>query len=71
MVPKSSLVAADGFGTMGNAERGIPPNATLEVTLELPSWKAVEDVTGDKGVVKKTLVTTTEWKVRRSQHASI
>ena len=32
--------------------------------LELPSWKDVEDVSGDGGVIKKTLVSTKEWKVR-------
>ena len=31
--------------------------------LELPSWKDVEDVSGDGGVIKKTLVSTKEWKV--------
>lgn len=64
------ICALDGFGAEGDAERGIPPNATLEVTLEVPSWKAVEDVTGDKGVVKKTLVATSEWKVRYCHDAS-
>ena len=36
----------------------------LQVDLELPGWKEVEDVSGDGGVVKKTLVSTKEWKVR-------
>ena len=57
-------LCADGFGEAGDAARGIPGGATLDVELELPSWKDVEDVSGDGGVIKKTLVSTKEWKVR-------
>ncbi|GFZ13341.1 rotamase FKBP 1 [Actinidia rufa] len=47
------------FGEKGKAALGdegaIPPNATLEITLELVSWKTVTEVTDDKKVIKKTL----------------
>ena len=33
----------------------VPPNATLQITLELLSWKVVSNVTDDKKVVKKIL----------------
>lgn len=33
----------------------VPPNATLQITLELVSWKTVIDITKDKKVLKKTL----------------
>ncbi len=42
--------------------------ADFQVDLELPGWKEVEDVSGDGGVVKKTLVSTKEWKVRSTVH---
>ncbi|XP_057455742.1 peptidyl-prolyl cis-trans isomerase FKBP62-like [Lotus japonicus] len=48
-----------GFGEKGKPAHGdegaIPPNATLQITLELVSWKTVTDVTDDKKVVKKIL----------------
>lgn len=48
-----------GFGEKGKKvsgnEVGVPANATLEITLELISWKAVSNVTTDKKVVKKIL----------------
>ncbi|KAL2470706.1 Peptidyl-prolyl cis-trans isomerase FKBP62 [Abeliophyllum distichum] len=40
--------ASDGAGA-------VPPNATLNITLELVSWKTVSNVTDDKKVVKKIL----------------
>ncbi|XP_024024201.1 peptidyl-prolyl cis-trans isomerase FKBP62 isoform X2 [Morus notabilis] len=47
-----------GFGDTGKpataGEGAVPPNATLEITLELLSWKTVTEVTDDK-VVKKIL----------------
>lgn len=50
---------ADGFGENGKTavgdEGSVPPNATLEITLELLSWKTVSDVVKDKKVMKKTL----------------
>jgi FK506-binding protein 4/5 len=36
-------------------EAAVPPNATLHITLELMSWKAVSDITKDKKILKKTL----------------
>ncbi|GLT49524.1 hypothetical protein SLA2020_230760 [Shorea laevis] len=36
-------------------EGAIPPNATLQITLELVSWKTISDVTKDKKVLKKIL----------------
>jgi FK506-binding protein 4/5 len=48
-----------GFGEKGKAAAGnegaVPPNATLNITLELVSWKTVSNVTDDKKVVKKIL----------------
>lgn len=36
-------------------ERAVPPNATLQINLELVSWKSVSDITKDKKVLKKIL----------------
>ncbi|KAK7339107.1 hypothetical protein VNO77_19751 [Canavalia gladiata] len=48
-----------GFGEKGKAAHGdegaVPPNATLQITLELVSWKTVSEVTDDKKVIKKIL----------------
>ncbi|XP_022979737.1 peptidyl-prolyl cis-trans isomerase FKBP62-like [Cucurbita maxima] len=48
-----------GFGESGRPAVGeegvVPPNATLQITLELVSWKTVIDITKDKKVLKKTL----------------
>ncbi|PWA86247.1 rotamase FKBP 1 [Artemisia annua] len=48
-----------GFGENGKQasgnEGGVPPNATLQIALELVSWKIVSNVTTDKKVVKKIL----------------
>lgn len=48
-----------GFGEHGKPASGdegaVPPNATLQITLELVSWKTVSYVTDDKKVVKKIL----------------
>jgi len=35
------------------AEGPVPPNATLQITLELVSWKTVSEVIFDKKVVKE------------------
>ncbi|CAI8608195.1 unnamed protein product [Vicia faba] len=46
-----------GFGEKGKPAQGgevaVPPNATLQITLELVSWKTVSEVTDDKKVIKK------------------
>ncbi|XP_057781005.1 peptidyl-prolyl cis-trans isomerase FKBP62-like isoform X2 [Salvia miltiorrhiza] len=48
-----------GFGEKGKSVSGdvgaVPPNATLDIDLELVSWKTVSNVTDDKKVVKKIL----------------
>ncbi|EYU39186.1 hypothetical protein MIMGU_mgv1a003614mg [Erythranthe guttata] len=48
-----------GFGEKGkpasDGDGAVPPNATLNITLELVSWKTVSNVTDDKKVVKKIL----------------
>ncbi|KAI4365764.1 hypothetical protein MLD38_021722 [Melastoma candidum] len=48
-----------GFGEKGKPASGgegaVPPNANLNVTLELVSWKTVSEVTTDKKVIKKIL----------------
>ncbi|XP_015892215.1 peptidyl-prolyl cis-trans isomerase FKBP62 [Ziziphus jujuba] len=47
------------FGEKGKPATGnegvVPPNATLQITLELVSWKTVTEVTDDKKVIKKIL----------------
>lgn len=51
--------SADAFGEVGRPASGdeaaVPPNATLQITLELVSWKTVTDITNDRKVLKKTL----------------
>lgn len=53
----SNLFAADGFGEKGKPASGdggaVPPNATLQISLELVTWKTVSSVTEDKKVIKK------------------
>ncbi|XP_022991333.1 peptidyl-prolyl cis-trans isomerase FKBP62-like [Cucurbita maxima] len=48
-----------GFGEKGKPassnEGAVPPNASLNITLELVSWKTVSEVTPDKKVIKKIL----------------
>ncbi|KAF3323706.1 peptidyl-prolyl isomerase-like isoform X1 [Carex littledalei] len=48
-----------GFGEMGKqaseAEGFVPPNATLNVDLELVSWKTVTEIGDDKKILKKIL----------------
>lgn len=48
-----------GFGEGGKPasrdEGAVPPNANLQITLELVSWKTVSDVANDKKVLKKIL----------------
>jgi FK506-binding protein 4/5 len=48
-----------GFGDKGREANGdeaaVPPNADLNIEVELVSWKTVEEVTDDKGVMKKVL----------------
>lgn len=55
----TAIIFIDGFGEVGRPSVGdegaVPPNASLEITLELVSWKTVSDVTKDKKVLKKTL----------------
>ncbi|KAL0889907.1 hypothetical protein Bca101_013890 [Brassica carinata] len=53
-------VKEDGFGETGRPvsdgmQAAIPPNATLQMDLELVSWKTVVEVTDDKKVIKKIL----------------
>lgn len=53
------IFATDGFGEKGKPASGdqgaVPPNATLDIDLELVSWKTVSNVTDDKKVIKKIL----------------
>ncbi|KAK6141293.1 hypothetical protein DH2020_024962 [Rehmannia glutinosa] len=57
--PKDADEVLDGFGEKGKPASGdegaVPPNASLNITLELVSWKTVSNVTDDKKVVKKIL----------------
>lgn len=50
---------SDGFGDKGKpapaGEDAVPPNANLQITLELVSWKTVSEITDDKKVIKKIL----------------
>lgn len=52
-------MVSDTFGEKGKPASGgegaVPPNATLQITLELVSWKAVTEVTDDNKVIKKIL----------------
>ncbi|CAN1269314.1 Peptidyl-prolyl cis-trans isomerase FKBP65 [Linum perenne] len=52
-------VQEDGFGETGKPASAdgpaVPPNATLQISLELVSWKTVTSVTDDKKVIKKIL----------------
>lgn len=53
------LSFADAFGESGRPASGdvvaVPPNASLQIELELVSWKTVSDITKDRKVLKKTL----------------
>lgn len=53
------MTVADAFGEKGKPASGdegaVPPTATLQITLELVSWKTVSEVTDDKKVIKKIL----------------
>ncbi|CAD7701085.1 unnamed protein product [Ostreobium quekettii] len=53
---KASLIvnAEYGLGEAGQPPE-VPPNSELEISLELVSWKKVDDVTDDSLVIKKTL----------------
>ncbi|KAL0451916.1 UNVERIFIED_CONTAM: Peptidyl-prolyl cis-trans isomerase FKBP65 [Sesamum latifolium] len=48
-----------GFGEKGRPATGdelyVPPNATLQINLELVSWKTVSDVSNDQKILKKIL----------------
>lgn len=52
-------MVVDGFGEKGKPASGnegaVPPNASLQIALELLSWKTVSEVTDDKKVIKKIL----------------
>jgi len=64
----------DGFGEKGKPAQGeegaVPPNASLEITLELVSWKTVSEVTDDKKVIKK-IVKEGEGYERPNEGASV
>nr|GEX91614.1 hypothetical protein [Tanacetum cinerariifolium] len=54
------IVKDDAFGENGREPASgndcvVPPNATIQITLELVSWKIVSEVTTDKKVSKKIL----------------
>lgn len=38
-----------------DSEGAVPPNATLQISLELVSWKSVAHITKDKKILKKIL----------------
>ena len=63
-----------GFGEKGKPAQGeegaVPPNASLEITLELVSWKTVSEVTDDKKVIKK-IVKEGEGYERPNEGASV
>lgn len=54
-----TVKAQYGFGEKGKLDSGdgiaVPSNATLQINLELISWKSVKEVTEDKKVIKKIL----------------
>lgn len=54
------MIYVDGFGETGRpvsdgVQAAIPPNVTLQIDLELVSWKTMVEVTDDKKVIKKIL----------------
>ncbi|RWW40553.1 hypothetical protein BHE74_00054028 [Ensete ventricosum] len=53
------LWRTDAFGEKGRSASGdecaVPPNASLQVELELLSWKAVTEIGDDKKILKKIL----------------
>lgn len=52
-------MCTDGFGENGRPATGeegaVPPDANLEITLELVSWKTVSEIINDKKVIKKII----------------
>lgn len=54
------MFVVDAFGENGRPATGdegaVPSNATLQITLELVSWKTVSDITKDRKVLKKILM---------------
>ena len=57
--PQAEKRLPDAFGKNGRPASGdegaVPPDSSLQIDLELISWKTVTDITRDKKVVKKTL----------------
>ena len=55
----NSFLRTDAFGEKGRPASGdesaVPPNATLNVELELVSWKTVSEIGDDKKILKKVL----------------
>lgn len=53
------MSATDGFGekgkTVSSDEGSVPPNASLEINLELVSWITVSDIAKDQKILKKIL----------------
>lgn len=49
---------------------GVPAGTPLQADLTLLSWKHVEDLSGDGGVIKKTLHDPEGWQVGESVHNS-
>ncbi|KAF8391899.1 hypothetical protein HHK36_022239 [Tetracentron sinense] len=56
--PHDTQLVTDAFGEQGRPVSGdegaVPPNATLQIIVELVSWKTISEVIGDK-VLKKIL----------------
>lgn len=53
------MSVTDGFGEKGRPVSGdggnVPPNASLQINLELVSWKTVSDISKDQKILKKIL----------------
>ncbi|KAG7673991.1 hypothetical protein Ndes2526B_g02530 [Nannochloris sp. 'desiccata'] len=60
-VARLSVKPEYGFGVTGKGSE-VPPDANLELEVTLHTFKKVENVTPDGGVVKKTLIETEEWQ---------
>jgi hypothetical protein len=62
---KSTVVLEAGlaFGSSGNPDKSVPPDAEVTYEIELVDWLKIEDISKlkDSGIMLKTLVEGPEW----------